>query len=101
VGGVVLEVVVEDNETESLVSVENNVEPSPSAPQHPPEVKTNITEQEAKQIALQRVPGKVTDVAIETKFGKLAYVVEVDADNGPETDVIIDIATGEVLAVET
>ena len=41
------------------------------------------------------------DVAIEKKFGKAAYVIEIDADNGPETDVIIDIETGEVLGVET
>lgn len=65
------------------------------------ELKTEITEEEAKKIALNKVPGKVTDVAIEKKFGKAAYVVEIDADSGPETDVIIDIETGEVLGVET
>ena len=42
----------------------------------------------------------MTDVAIEKKFGKPTYVVEIDAD-GTETDVIIDIDTGEVLGVET
>ena len=50
---------------------------------------------------LREVKGKVTDVAIEKKFGKAAYVIEIDADNGPETDVIIDIETGEVLGTET
>lgn len=32
---------------------------------------------------------------------KATWVVEIDADSGPETDVIIDIETGEVLGVET
>ncbi len=65
------------------------------------EPKTGISEEEAKVIALKEVPGKVTDINIEKKSGKDSYVVEVDADNGPETDVIIDIETGEVLGVET
>ncbi|HSB46608.1 MAG TPA: PepSY domain-containing protein [Candidatus Bilamarchaeum sp.] len=100
IGGVALEIVVEDGEREELVSVEYGASPSPSvAPA--PETKANITEQEARQIALERVPGKVTDVEMEKKFGKLCYVIQIDADSGPETDVIIDRATGEVLAVET
>ena len=50
---------------------------------------------------MAEIPGKVTEVAVEKKFGKIAYVVEIDADNGPETDVIIDVYTGEVLGIET
>ena len=100
-GGVVKEIVLEDNETLELISLEYNAQPSPSAPppQEPP--KQNITEDEAIDIALEEVPGKVTDVSIEKKFNRLCYVVEIDADGGPETDVIIDIETGEVLGVET
>ncbi|HLF55062.1 MAG TPA: PepSY domain-containing protein [Candidatus Nanoarchaeia archaeon] len=60
-----------------------------------------ITEDVAKEIALARVPGRVTDVSKENKFGKLTIVVEIQADNGPETDVIIDMDTGEVLGIET
>jgi hypothetical protein len=101
VGGLALEVALEGNETVELISVEYGSEPTPSAQEPPEELKTNITEDEAKQIALREVPGQVTDVAIERKFGRLSYVVEIDADSGPETDVIIDIETGEVLAVET
>ena len=48
----------------------------------------------------RHVPGRVTDVAIERKFGRLAYVIESDADIEPETDVIIDIETGEILGIE-
>ena len=51
-------------------------------------------------IAQNIVQGEVTDVEIEKKYGKTAYIVEIDAD-GTETDVIIDIETGEVLGIET
>ena len=60
-----------------------------------------ITDAEAEKIALKKVQGFVTDIGIERKFGKLTIVVEVDAEDGPETDVIIDIETGEVLGAET
>ena len=60
-----------------------------------------ITEDEAVKIALETVPGEVTDVAIEKKLGANRYVVEViSEEDGLETDVIIDIETGEVLATE-
>lgn len=68
-----------------------------------PTQNIKISEEKAKEIALKRIPGKVTDIAIETKFGKETYVVEVDPSDSykPETDVIIDIYSGEVLGVES
>ena len=60
-----------------------------------------ISEDEAKLIAEKRVPGKAIDVAIEKKLGANRYVVEVTPSaGGPEVDVIIDMASGKVLAVE-
>ena len=60
-----------------------------------------ITEEEAVKIALKAVPGEVTGVAIEKKLGADRYVVEVLAkEDGVETDVIIDMETGKVLATE-
>ena len=60
-----------------------------------------ITEDEAVEIALKAVPGEVTDVAIEKKLGANRWVVEVLAkEDGRETDVIIDMETGKVLATE-
>ncbi|MEW6035087.1 MAG: PepSY domain-containing protein [Candidatus Micrarchaeota archaeon] len=100
-GGVAMEVVLEDNETTRLISVEYGAEPSPSAPEEPGGLVGNITEDEAKAIALAEVSGEVTSISIERKSGRLVYVVEVAADSGPETDVFIDIETGEVIAVET
>lgn len=98
----VLEVGIENNEQTKLIEIRKNSEPSPA--DKIKELDSNktiiITEDDAKRIAIERIPGKVTDIAVETKFDKKAYVVEVDADNGPETDVIIDFETGKILGVE-
>jgi hypothetical protein len=59
-----------------------------------------VTDDKAKEIALQKVPGQVTHVGLERKLGKLSIVVEVLATDGTETDVIIDMETGEVRGVE-
>lgn len=60
-----------------------------------------ISEDEAKQIAVKQVSGKAVDVAIEKKLGANRYVVEVRPEaGGKEVDVIIDMASGKVLAVE-
>jgi uncharacterized membrane protein YkoI len=104
VGGVVLEIGVQTGERVELIEIKSDTETGqetqPSG-EESEELQTEITEEEAKAIALAEIPGKVTDVAVEKKFGKIAYVVEIDADNGPETDVIIDVYTGEVLGIET
>ncbi len=112
VGNITLELDMEDGERAELVSVEHAaagtvvVPPMPPAQTPPasqtlpPTQITAITEAEAKAIALAQVSGTVTGIEMETKFGKKVYVVEVDPTYGAETDVIIDIATGEVLAVE-
>jgi len=114
VQGVALEVNIEDNERMELISVTKNVPPpttptpaqsapqtppaqTPSAPEPPP---SEISEAQARSIALARVSGVVTDIAIETKFGKKTYVVEIKPAYGAEKDVIIDIQTGAILAVE-
>lgn len=62
---------------------------------------TVISEEEAKKIALETVPGEVTDIAIEKKLGGKRYVVEViAAADGAEVDVIIEMETGKVLGTE-
>jgi uncharacterized membrane protein YkoI len=60
-----------------------------------------ISEDEAKKIAVKAVPGKATDIAVEKKLGANRYVVEVQpAAGGKELDVVIDMTSGKVLAVE-
>lgn len=99
IGNVAYEVGLEDGESVQLISVEKAVEAAqPTVPAEP--LKTEITREEAITIALETVDGEFSNIEIERKYGKLAYVVELDV-NGRETDVIIDIETGEVLGVET
>ncbi len=62
-------------------------------------LKTDVTEEEAIQIALKRVDGKVTDVEIERKKGHEVYAVEIN-DSGDEVDVFVDIKTGEIVGTE-
>jgi uncharacterized membrane protein YkoI len=60
-----------------------------------------LSQDSASKIALKAVPGKVTDVVMEKKLGKQVYVVEILAqEDGVETDVFVDIATGEVVGTE-
>ena len=101
--GLVYEVGIRNGEFQQLIDIKKDSDKKSAKIIEEPveELKKDITEEEAIAIALKEVEGKVTDVSIEKKFGKAAYVVEIDADNGPETDVIIDVDTGEVLGVET
>ena len=62
-------------------------------------LKTDITEEEAVQIALKKVNGKVTDIEIERKKGHEVYAVEID-DDGDEVDVFVDVKTGEIVGTE-
>ena len=59
-----------------------------------------ITDDRAKSIALKQVPGEVTHIGLERKLGKQTIVAEVLDKDGGETDVIIDMETGEVLGTE-
>lgn len=60
-----------------------------------------ISEEDAKLIAVKAVPGKATDIAIEKKQGVNRYVVEVQpAAGGKEVDVVINMTSGKVLAIE-
>ena len=59
-----------------------------------------ISEEQAKKIALERIPGKVTDVTIERKRGKNVYVVEIQTPDQGEKDVFIDIVTGEIVGTD-
>jgi uncharacterized membrane protein YkoI len=60
-----------------------------------------VSQEQATQAALQKLPGKVTDVTIEKKRGKNVYVIEIIADkDGEETDVLVDMHRGAVLGME-
>jgi len=59
-----------------------------------------ITEAQATKIALEQIPGKVTDVKIERKRGKNVYVVEIQTPDGGEKDVFVDIKSGQIVGTD-
>lgn len=59
-----------------------------------------LTEEQATMIALERIPGKVTDVKIERKRGRNVYVVEIQTPDGGEKDVFVDIVSGEIVGTD-
>ncbi len=64
-------------------------------------VEPKISHQKATEIALNAVPGKANAVTVERKRGKNVYVVEVIAQlNGVETDVFVDMETGQVVGID-
>jgi uncharacterized membrane protein YkoI len=116
VGFTTLELNLEDNERTELVSVSRVTAtatpaasstpkatgtPAPTPTPTPSSSASPVTESQAKAIALARVPGTVTDVASETRGGVAVFVVEVlPSAGGAETDVVINKATGVIIAVE-
>ena len=59
-----------------------------------------ITEDQAKEIALKALPGKVTKVAIEKKKGKTVYAVEIQSEKQGEKDVLVDVVSGKVIGID-
>lgn len=64
----------------------------------PPAAK--ISEAQATQIALERIPGKATSVTIERKRGRDVYVVEIQTPDGDEKDVFVDIQSGRIVGTD-
>jgi uncharacterized membrane protein YkoI len=60
-----------------------------------------IGKNKAKQIALQAVPGTVTDIELERERGTVYYEVDIDRkDTLQEADVHVEALTGKVLKVK-
>lgn len=63
------------------------------------EIEVVITENEATQIAMKQVKGKVNDVDIEQEGSLSYYLVEIDTPDDREATVQIHAITGEVLSI--
>ena len=70
-------------------------EPPKVASQAP--IKTEISEEEAKTIALKLVPGKIHEVEKEKHNGEKVYSVEITAADKVGHEVLINQATGAVI----
>ncbi|ADC69842.1 Propeptide PepSY amd peptidase M4 [Methanocaldococcus sp. FS406-22] len=60
---------------------------------------TKITEKEAKNIALSKVPGKVVKVELENEDGYVVYGVEISTSNGIK-DVKVNAENGKILKID-
>jgi hypothetical protein len=103
IGNVVLEEKQEDNESVELIQVTSSKDSTKEQEvinETPVETPSEISEDEAIQIASEAYEGTVTDIGTEYKFGKFAWVIEMQTSQG-EIDVVIDKNTGEILGVET
>ena len=70
------------------------------AQRQPAAPAAKVSKEQATKIALERIPGKVTEVKIERKLGKNVYVVEIQTPNEGEKDVFVDIVTGEIVGTD-
>ena len=62
--------------------------------------QAKITEDEAINTALEKVPGTVNEVELEDENGTMVYEIEVLSTDGTEQEVKVDAQTGEVIKVE-
>lgn len=61
---------------------------------------TGLTEEQVIAIALEEVPGEVTDVEQESRRGQQVYEVEIMTADGTEKEVKISADTGKLLKVK-
>ncbi|WP_339148578.1 MULTISPECIES: PepSY domain-containing protein [unclassified Sutcliffiella] len=77
-------------------------EPGGEEPQDPAEEKpapSMLSRDEAIEIALNEVPGKVDDVELDEDNGVKVYEVEIEVDEDSEATIIINAYTGEILSL--
>ncbi|WP_053073893.1 PepSY domain-containing protein [Bacillus sp. LL01] len=74
----------------------------PEAPDEPAKEEpapSMLTRDEAIEIALKEVPGKVEDVEIDEENGVKVYEVEIEMDDDSEATIILNAYTGEIISL--
>ena len=104
--GKIQEVLV-DAQTGEIVSVkeenENDDDDDESdSPKMQPELtkEARISVDQARQIALARVPGTVIESELGKEKGKVVYEFEIRDKDNKSFDVLVDAKTGEIVGVE-
>lgn len=59
--------------------------------------EAKITMEQAKAIALKRVPGVITDEDLEKERGRLQYAFDIKSADGKVFDVEVDAKTGKII----
>lgn len=62
--------------------------------------EAKISLEEARQIALARVPGTVIESELDKEKGKVVYEFEIKDKDNKTFDVLVDAKTGEIVGVE-
>ncbi len=62
--------------------------------------EAKISLEEARKIALTRLPGTVTESEMGREKGKVVYEFEIKDKDNKSFDVLVDAKTGEVVSVE-
>ncbi len=63
--------------------------------------RATVTPSQARKIALQRVPGRIAEMNLETaSTGEISYEFEVIGTDGRQVDVEVDAISGRVVEVE-
>ncbi|MEK3889975.1 PepSY domain-containing protein [Bacillus sp. FSL K6-3431] len=68
--------------------------------QQPINLQRRVTIQEAMNIAVERVPGQIVKVELDTKMGALIYEVDIVTQQGVKYEVEVDVNTGEIISIE-
>ncbi|WP_377890468.1 PepSY domain-containing protein [Alkalihalobacillus sp. R86527] len=58
-----------------------------------------MTEDEARDVALERVSGSIDDIDYESSVTGSYFLVEIERENGKETTVQVNAITGEIMSV--
>ncbi|ARI76339.1 PepSY domain-containing protein [Halobacillus mangrovi] len=93
-----LEVSEEDGRIVRMERVEGTgPQDEPSEESEPP--ADPITEEQAREVALERVSGNVDDIDYESSDDGAYFLVEIEREDGNEATVQVNAITGEVMSV--
>ncbi|HLR79228.1 MAG TPA: PepSY domain-containing protein [Bacillota bacterium] len=78
---------------------------NPFPPQHSPyyaehNLYRQISIEEAMRIALERVPGEVVKIELDTEQGVIVYEVDIVTNQGIEYEVVVDRNTGRIIEIK-
>ena len=79
----------DDDEDESHEAKKANIA------EYSKQAKTTL--EQAKTIALQRIPGAITDEDLEKEHGRLQYAFDIKSSDGKVYDVEVDAETGKII----
>ncbi|WP_052158765.1 PepSY domain-containing protein, partial [Halobacillus sp. BBL2006] len=95
-----LEVSDEDGRIIQMDRVKKTPEQGTSENEAEPETPAQpMTEEQAKELALERVSGTIDDVDYESSEDSSYFLVEIERENGDEATVQVNAITGEVMSV--